>query len=64
METKLIDREGYRFTVVKLPVVNPADTIQVTFVKELLDEEGVVEWASKFDMFLTQEEIDRLKAAL
>lgn len=64
METKLIDREGYRFTVVKLPVLNPSDTIQVTFVKELLDEEGVVEWASKFDMYLTQEELDRLKSAL
>lgn len=64
METKLIDRDGYRFTVIKLPVSNPADTIQVTFVKELLDEEGVVEWATKFDMFLTQDELDRVKAAL
>lgn len=64
METKLIDREGYRFSVIKLPVINPADLIQVTFVKELLDEEGVVEWASKFDMFLTQEELDKLKATL
>ncbi len=64
METRLIEREGYRFSVIKLPVVNPSDTIQITFVKELLDEEGVVEWASKFDMYLTQEELDKLKATL
>ena len=47
METKLIDRDGYRFTVIKLPVSNPA-----------------VEWATKFDMILTQDELDRVKAAL
>lgn len=64
METKVIDRDGYRFVVTKTPVVKPEGTIHIQFTKELLDEEGVIEWASKYDMFLDEEELRTLKEAL
>ena len=40
METKVIDRDGYRFVVTKTPIAKPEGTIHVQFTKELLDDEG------------------------
>mgnify|MGYP003333798831 FL=1 len=64
METKITDREGYQFVVSKVALAAPAGTYHVEFKKEIYDEEGLVEWSTKFDMFLTEEEIKLVKEAL
>mgnify|MGYP003344698758 CR=1 FL=1 len=64
METKITDREGYHFVVSKRPLARPEGTYHVEFKKEIYDEEGLVEWSTKFDMFLTEEEIKLVKEAL
>ena len=64
MEVIITDQDRYKFVLEKKAVLNPSELTQITLRKEIYNEDGEIEWASKFEMFLDADQIKLIKEAL
>jgi hypothetical protein len=60
----IIDKPHYKLTVDKNPVFNPPELKELVFKKTSYNEDGSILTYSKFELYLTEDEIKMIKAAL
>jgi hypothetical protein len=60
----IINKPHYKLSVDKNPVLNTAELKELVFTKTSYNEDGSVLTSSRFELYLTEEEIKMIKDAL
>ena len=60
----IIDKPHYKLSVDKNPVLNPAELRELVFTKTSYNDDGSVLTSSRFELYLSEEEIKLIKDAI